>query len=868
MVTCCDRRFRTLLPTALLIAAGLLAGGTSALGAPAPAPRAERERPEADGFRAGMPLTEALLVLQARGLKLVFSSRVVRPEMTIRSVPTSKDLRSILDELLAPHGLAVQEGPGGSLVVISGGGPPAPGSLRGSVRSGRALTPLAGVLVRVAERGVEAVTGTDGRFEIRGLEPGAYAVEARRRGFVIGELEDVNVPAGAAADVSFVLQPAPATGEEIVVHPSRISAMQEEPAAPFALNRDQILRLPQLGGDVFRTLSLLPGTTSNDITAQFHVRGGRRDEVLVLLDGQELYEAYHLKDFDNALSLVSASDLASLGLTTGAFPSSYGDRMGGILDLSTITPSRPRRFRLSLSVLNAQLESGGTLGERAGWLISVRRGTTDLAGRVFGKEDPSYWDLFARADYRPTPSHSLRLNFLHSGDELDFTEEEDEELTRFDTDYDNSYLWLTHQMVATERLFVDTALSASRVDRDRRGRENEEEKELEVRDERDLEVTGVLQSWNFQAGTRHFLKAGFELRRFEANYDYESSRAFASPLVALRSDPRDGVFLFHDRFTDDYLGAYLSDQFAPIDSLTLELGLRYDRHALTDDGVWSPRANLAWGLGRSSVVRVGWGYYHQSQRAYELMVEDADTRFYPAERSEHWVVGFEHLFDGKATNPLVALRAEIYRRRVTDPRPRYENLFEPFQPLPEGSLDRVRIDPESGTAEGVELFLQGRAGRRFEWWLDYAYAKTEDEISGEPVPRQIDQRHAVNLDANYHLGRNWDVNVAWRFHSGWRTTPISLEERPTGDGDTVLVPVLGPSNSERLPDYHRLDVRLSRRWPLTSGSLTAFIDVQNLYNRRNVAGFDLEIDEEAREIVAKEESWPGFFASAGITWEF
>ena len=41
---------------------------------------------------------------------------------------------------------------------------------------------------------------------------------------------------------------------------------------------------------------------------------------------------------------------------------------------------------------------------------------------------------------------------------------------------------------------------------------------------------------------------------------------------------------------------------------------------------------------------MGWGHYHQSQRAYELMVEDGDTRFYPAERSEHWVAGFEHLF--------------------------------------------------------------------------------------------------------------------------------------------------------------------------------------------------------------------------------
>ncbi|MGH9366557.1 MAG: TonB-dependent receptor plug domain-containing protein, partial [Thermoanaerobaculia bacterium] len=420
------------------------------------------------------------------------------------------------------------------------------------------------------------------------------------------------------------------------------------------------------------------------------------------------------------------------------------------------------------------------------------------------------------------------------------------------------------QAVLTDKLFVDTALSGSRVDRDRRAGEDEEEKQIDVRDERDLEVTGGLQSWNLQAGPRHFLKAGFELRRFEADYDHESFRAFESPLAALRTAPGDGDFLLRDRFTDDYLGAYLSDRFRPIDSLTLELGIRYDRHTLTEDSVWSPRASLAWGLGRSSVVRIGWGDYSQSQRAYELMVEDGDTRFYPAERAEHWVAGFEHLFDGKGSIPLTALRVEAYRRRVTDPRPRYENLLEPFEPIPEGALDRVRIEPESATAQGVELFLQGRAGSRLDWWANYAYGKTEDEISGDRVPRQIEQRHTFNVDVNYHLGRNWNVNLAWRFHTGWRITPVSLEE---GD-EEELVPVAGRLNSDRLPDYHRLDLRVSRKWPSRSGSLTFFLDVQNLYNRKNVAGLDLEIDEEAREIVAKEELWPGFFASAGFTWEF
>jgi hypothetical protein len=813
-------------------------------------------------------LTDALLALEKRGLKLVFSSRVVRPEMTVRSVPASRDLRSMLDELLAPHGLAVEEGPGGILIVTPSvrrpaSAKPPPSSVRGSVRSRRALDPLPAVTIAVVGRGVETVTGPDGRFAIEGLPAGVYTLQARRPGFVVGERDGVAVVPGAPVDVAFVLQPAPLTREEVVVHPSRFSLLQEEPTAPLSLNREEILRLPHLGGDVFRAVSLLPGTTSNDVSAQFHVRGGGGDEILLLLDGQELYEAYHLKEFDNAFSLVAASNLASADLTTGAFPSSYGDRMGGILDLSTTAPSRPLRFRVSLSTLNAQLEGSGTFGERASWMVSARGGTTNFAERIFGEEDPVFWDLFTKADYRLTRSQSFRLNVLHSNDDLDFVQGEAGDLTRLDTRYDNSYFWFIHQAVLTDRLFVDTAASVTRIGRDRGGLESQEDKQFDVRDRRDLDVGGLLQSWNFQAGPRNFLTAGFELRRFDARYDYAGSHAFEESLADVIGEPREAAFALNHRFRDDYLGAFVSDHYRPADNLTLEVGARYDRHTLTGDSLWSPRVSLAWGVGRASVLRMGWGHYNQSQRAYELAVEDGDARFYPAEESEQWVAGFEHVFGDGTSSPVTGLRAEVYRRHVDNPRPRYESLFEAFERLPEAEPARVRVEPESGRAEGLELFLQGHAGSRVGWWINYALARTQEKIAGREVPRSIDQRHTLNVDVNYRLGRGWDANFAWRFHTGWPTTPLSNEEPDGG-----ALPTLGPRNSDRLSAYHRLDARVSRRWPIRFGSLTVFGDVQNLYGRRNVAGFDLEVDDATGEVFLKKERWPGFFASVGFSLEF
>ncbi len=82
------------------------------------------------------------------------------------------------------------------------------------------------------------------------------------------------------------------------------------------------------------------------------------------------------------------------------------------------------------------------------------------------------------------------------------------------------------------------------------------------------------------------------------------------------------------------------------------------------------------------------------------------------------------------------------------------------------------------------------------------------------------------------------------------------------------MPVLGPLYDERLPDYHRLDLRASRAWRTKAGLLTFYLDIQNVYDRGNIGGFDFEIDEEEGTIVRRAEEWAGFLPSGGIRLEF
>ena len=90
----------------------------------------------------------------------------------------------------------------------------------------------------------------------------------------------------------------------------------------------------------------------------------------------------------------------------------------------------------------------------------------------------------------------------------------------------------------------------------------------------------------------------------------------------------------------------------------------------------------------------------------------------------------------------------------------------------------------------------------------------------------------------------------------------------------IAIPVIGDLRSVRLDDYHRLDVRASRRFARKRSVFELFIDVQNLYSRRNDAGFEVEginftIDDQGQAVYKPSpETWLPLLPSFGVSWTF
>ena len=177
--------------------------------------------------------------------------------------------------------------------------------------------------------------------------------------------------------------------------------------------------------------------------------------------------------------------------------------------------------------------------------------------------------------------------------------------------------------------------------------------------------------------------------------------------------------------------------------------------------------------------------------------------------------------------------AEVYDRKESSlffslNEPRVAGTAVTFNGLPfQNSLN--------GYARGFEITVQRRSANKLAGWISYGYSRTkltdgQDKIN---FVSDSDQRHTVNVYANYRFTDTWNFSSEWRYGSG---QPV-----PGFFGrDSLGYFLVNQRNQTRLPYYSRVDVRLSKAFLFKKAKLTLTAEVLNLLNRNNVryAGFE------------------------------
>ena len=387
---------------------------------------------------------------------------------------------------------------------------------------------------------------------------------------------------------------------EIIVTSSLHRVQYAESGTHAYLERELATRIPAAAEEAVRLTNRLPGTASGGISSRNHIRGGEVNEVLFLFDGLRLYEPYHMKDFQSLASIVNGSAIAGVDFYSGAYPARYGDRMSGVMSMDMRQPTKRTETELSLSFFNASAISMGSLGARqqGDWLVAARRGNLDLIVDVIDPDfgSPDYNDLLLHVGWNFGPLADISANALVSYDKISLIDSGVGETAN--AKYENHVFWLKWGAEWSELLRSDTIVSFNEINDERRGVLN-----LPgivsgaLSESRDFTAFEIKQDWRFTPSARWMMSFGIRARDQDADYVHTSARTITPPFdQILDNEP----FVSRDlQLSPDgaQYAAYAELRWRPLDSLVLDLGVRWDQQTYTsadDDRQYSPRASVLW----------------------------------------------------------------------------------------------------------------------------------------------------------------------------------------------------------------------------------------------------------------------------------
>ncbi len=718
----------------------------------------------------GRTLLEALQLLQSAGLRIVFSSSLVKPEMRVAAEPRPGSPRDVLDQLLAPHGLVASAGPGG--------------------------------VVQVLRR-----TKADRRHR----DAAAPQPAARAAAPATGPAPD---PSGRAGPGTF--------RERITVKPPRPDRREPAAAAEARLDVEDFDRLRGLlVDDPLRTVQTLPRVAAgDDFRSEFSVRGSGYRHIGVVIDGVStrwLQHTAHTGRDSGSISMLGSEVLEEATLHAGVYPRRHAGSLGAQVSLSLREGSRrERRVRGAVSGMAGALMGEGPIGrsERGSWLVAARRSYLDWPTRRLGEEFNGiafgFTDAQAKLVYDLRPGHQIGLTAL-AGESI--VADGDDASPSPLAGSTNRAALVTAGLRSS--LGPRTALSQRIYLLARQLRQTDARARLLGRQ------TG--RDFGYQADVareipRGLVEAGAQLQRSQA-----AQHATVEGLAAAVAHP--ALFAARDaRAAAWERSLFVHARWVVAPGLTLAPGLR------TADSTLSSRAAVSrWLLGEWSFAP-GWllhasaGLVHQFPGMEHQLHVQPEARALAPERAALADVGIE-----RRLSPSLRLQATWFVRRERDvlrlpaPTPRLEDGLAAMDPRG-AAIDNGL----AGRAQGVELLVERRAASRLSGWLAYSYGRTRytDLESAESYFGDFDQRHTVNLTSVWRFSDRTSLTA--RFRTGSNVPiPGYLEARADG------LYIGSRRNAVRLPPYARLDVSAHRTFHLRDRRLTLSIEALNLLDRRN-----------------------------------
>ena len=709
---------------------------------------------------------------------------------------------------------------------------------------------LIGATALVKELGNGAVSNEYGFYSIS-VPEGSYTLEFSYIGFG-NIIKSVSLSANYKLDVELG-EMKNELAEVVVTAKEEDSNVREVSMSVNKLDITTIKSMPTLLGEVeiIRSLQLLPGVNSvGEGATGFNVRGGSIDQNLILLDEAPVYNSSHLFGF---FSVFNPDAVKDVKLYKGGIPSRYGGRLSSILDVRMKEGNKKKlNINGGVGFIFSRLSvEAPIIKDKSSLIVAARRSYIDVLAKPFLSEslngsELNFYDLTLKTNYDINDKNRLFISGYFGRDNFGFGDQAG-------FNWGNKTGTIRWNHLFSERLFSNLTFYFSDYDYQIKfGNDSQNKFDWNA----SIQNIGVKPEFSFFLKPGNLLKFGGqsilytfdpgnavgvsegEERDFSLPQKYAMENAvYVENEIDITTTIKANYGLRLSSFT--YLGKGTAYEYAdgiPGERRYATSATEYDDwESIKTYYNFEPRLSLQMQLSSNNSIKASYNrttqYIHlvsNTTAATPVDIWTPSTNNIRPSTADQVAFGyFQNLNDN-----TYELSAEVYYKTMNNLVDYIDGADLLLNQFIEGDL----IEGE-GRAYGIELMAKKTKGK-FNGWLSYTLARTERQTpginGGEWYASRFDQLHNLSLTGFYEINDRWTTSANFAFNTGSPTTFPTT--RYTIQGFVVPHNANEVRNNVRLPNYHRLDLSITRKGKIKEGKRWTgdwVFSVYNVYNRKN-----------------------------------
>ena len=766
-------------------------------------------------------------------------------------------------------------------------------SIKGIVKDAANSEPVSFANVVIWNTIEGTVTDSIGQFEITGVSPGSYRLQASFIGYkptVTAEFRISN------KDMFF-----PIELEESSESLQEVSIV----ASPFRKTEESPLGFKEIeksaGGnrDISRVVQSFPGVAS---TAAFRndlmVRGGGPSENRFFLDGVEIPNINHFSTqgaSGGPVGIINPDFIREVDFYSAAYPAARGNALSSVLDFK-LQDGNKEKFSLRgvIGASDIGFSANGPAGKKTTYQVSIRRSYLQFLFDMIGLPFlPTFTDAQFKVKHTFDRKNELAILGLGAIDDMKLNTgmEDMSEKNQYILAYLPVVKQKTYTLGAVYKHYSGKNIYSLIVSRSQLNNKNIKYRDNDESSEENLTLNYRSDEIENKLRSENIFRFPFFRLNVGGNLEYATytNRTYQKQFTTI---PR--VINYHTDLGLLKWGLYATAIYeSDNERFTASLGVRADANDYSPEmnnllDQLSPRLSLSYRLFGAVYLNGSIGRYYELPPYTVLGFKDNQgnylnkTNHLTYIRSDQAGLGLEY----RPSSYLKFSAEGFYKKYDQYPMSLVDSIPLASKGTDYGVLGNEAVNSTAtGRAYGLELTGRWYNYKGLTFIASYTYVRSEFKDgrgSGKYIPSAWDNRHLFTFSGTYALPKNWDIGAKLRVVGGAPYTPYDVEKSSlveAWDASGSLYYDYSRFNSERLKPFTQLDIRIDKTFYLKKFMLGAYIDIQNILNSKykeqdvyiktgKILNPDAPLDQQRYELKPVERRTGTLLPSIGLMIEF